>query len=58
MDHPQHNNNGTGKTLYSCPECGLHYKDKKWAEECEAWCKEHRSCNLEITSHAIENKSL
>ena len=42
--------------LYKCPECSLHYEDKKQAEKCEAWCKEHKSCNLEITSHAIENK--
>ena len=39
-----------------CPECGLHYEDKKQAEKCETWCKEHHSCSLEITSHAVENK--
>ena len=38
--------------LYQCPECGLKYRDKEWAEKCEAWCKAHRSCNLEITAHA------
>ena len=42
--------------LYECPECGLHYTDSEQAEKCEAWCKEHHSCNLEITSQAIENK--
>lgn len=41
---------------YKCPECGLHYEDRGQAEKCEAWCKEHYSCNLDITSHAIENK--
>ena len=41
---------------YQCDECGLHYISKQWAEKCEKWCKEHHSCNLEITSHAEENK--
>ena len=52
MDH----NQKIEEKLYKCPECGLHYKDKKQAEKCEAWCKEHHSCNLEITKQAIENK--
>ena len=38
---------------YKCPECGLEYLKKEWAEKCEAWCKEHKSCNLEIIEHAI-----
>jgi hypothetical protein len=44
------------KELYRCQECGLHYEDKKQAEKCQAWCKEHKSCNIEITASAIENK--
>ncbi len=39
---------------YKCKECGLIYKDKDWAEKCENWCKENKSCNLEITKHAIK----
>lgn len=39
-------------SLYECPECHLKYKEKEWAEKCEAWCREHKSCNLEITAHA------
>ncbi len=42
------------KKLYKCPECGLEYKEKEWAEKCEQWCKEHKSCNLEITKHAVK----
>ncbi len=42
---------------YQCPECGLHYNEKEWADKCEVWCKEHKSCNLVITSHAIENNT-
>lgn len=40
-------------TLYKCEECGFTYAEKEWAEKCEAWCREHKSCNLEITSHAV-----
>ena len=42
--------------LYQCQECGFHYADKELAEKCEAWCREHKSCNIEITAHAEENK--
>ena len=42
---------------YQCEECGFHYEDKAWAEKCEAWCKEHHTCHIEITAHAEENKS-
>lgn len=41
--------------LYQCEECGFHYTDKKMAEKCEAWCREHKSCNIEITAKAEEN---
>ncbi len=40
--------------LFACEDCGLAYTDKKWAEKCEAWCREHHSCNLAITSHALK----
>jgi hypothetical protein len=40
--------------LFVCPECGFSYKDAEWAKKCAAWCKEHHSCNLEITKHAVE----
>ncbi len=49
-------NNHNKEMLYKCPECGLHYESKDQTKKCEAWCKEHHSCNLEITSQAIENK--
>ncbi len=39
------------KEYYQCGECGFQYVEKEWAEKCEAWCREHQSCNLEITSH-------
>lgn len=49
-------NSENGKQLYQCPKCGFHYEDRNWAEKCEAWCQEHKSCNIEIAAHAEENK--
>lgn len=40
--------------VYKCPECGFLYKEKEWAKKCENWCREYKSCNLEITQHAIK----
>ncbi len=42
--------------VYRCKECGLHYKERTLAEKCEAWCKEHHSCNLEIIKDSVEEK--
>lgn len=41
--------------LFVCPECGFSYADAEWAKKCAVWCKEHKSCNLEITKHAVNN---
>lgn len=43
-------------TLHQCEECGYRYEDKSWSEKCEAWCKEHHSCNLEIIAHGVAPK--
>lgn len=40
--------------LYACEECGFAYKEKNWAEKCEAWCKEKHSCNIEITKYSVK----
>ena len=40
-----------GRTLYVCEECGFVYQEREWAEKCQDWCREHQSCNLEITQH-------
>jgi len=37
--------------IYVCKECGYEYKDKEWALKCEEWCREHKSCNLDIIKH-------
>jgi hypothetical protein len=33
--------------------CGFAYKDKNVAQDCEHWCKEYKSCNMEITKNAV-----
>ena len=43
------------KPLYQCDECGFHYLERPLAEKCEAWCKEHKSCNIGIVNDAVEN---
>lgn len=43
------------KKFCQCEECGLQYENRELAEKCETWCKEHKSCNIEITEHAIKD---
>ncbi len=43
---------------YVCAACGFRYKTKALAQACEAWCGKHKSCNLEITKHAVRNEDL
>ncbi len=45
----------THEPFWTCPECSLRYPERSWAEKCEAWCKEHKSCNLDITAHAVKD---
>jgi len=33
---------------YKCEECGFLYKEIKWAEKCEEWCRKNHRCNIEI----------
>ncbi len=44
--------------LYTCPECGLSYLTKDLAKKCEAWCKKHNSCNLEITKNSVNKEEI
>lgn len=46
---------GEKPTIYRCPECGLGYADQAIAKQCEAWCREHKSCNLDIIKHAVRD---
>ena len=44
------------KNYYLCEECAFVYEETEWAEKCEKWCRENKSCNMEITSHSVERK--
>jgi hypothetical protein len=39
--------------FYQCEECSLKYVEKEIAEKCQAWCAEHKSCNLDIIKHSV-----
>ncbi|MFH1663942.1 MAG: hypothetical protein ABH986_03990 [archaeon] len=39
---------------FKCSECGLSYKEKSIALECEKFCKKFKACNLGIIKHAIK----
>jgi len=43
----------TMERTYACRECGLKYKNRKWVEKCENFCKRHKQCSLEIIKHTI-----
>ena len=45
-----------GKVYYVCEECNLAYKDKVTAKKCEDFCRKYKSCNIEITKHAVKIK--
>ncbi|MBI5332244.1 MAG: hypothetical protein HZB65_01600 [Candidatus Aenigmarchaeota archaeon] len=44
------------KKSYLCRECGFIYKENKWADACEKWCKKNHTCNIDIIKHAIVKK--
>lgn len=39
------------KKVFVCAECGFEYEEKEWAVKCQKWCKEKKSCNLDIIKH-------
>lgn len=41
------------KKLYRCEECCLKYESKEIAEKCQVWCREHKSCNLDLIKYAV-----
>ena len=45
------------KEFYECEACGYRYDKKEWAEKCELWCTEHKTCNVEIISHGYPPES-
>ncbi|MBI2624356.1 hypothetical protein HYW67_02575 [Candidatus Parcubacteria bacterium] len=47
------NVSGGSGARYACGVCGMQYLERSWAEQCEAWCREHGTCNMEIIRHAV-----
>ena len=45
-----------GKTYFQCGACGFFYETRELAQKCEDWCKRTKSCNIEITKHAVQLK--
>jgi hypothetical protein len=39
--------------IYRCKSCGLIYEEKEWAEKCEAFCRKHNACDMDIIKHAL-----
>jgi len=42
------------KKVYECEACNFFYESNELAEKCEQWCTKHKSCNMDITKHAIK----
>lgn len=42
------------QNVFKCKICGLKYSQKQLALKCESWCKNHKSCNLNIVKFAIK----
>jgi len=40
--------------LYQCSICKLHFTSKEVAVQCDDWCKNNNSCNMEIAGQSIE----
>ena len=44
----------SNQEIFQCPECGLHYRDKSLAKQCEEFCSKNKACSLEIAKNAVE----
>jgi len=42
------------RLVFKCEKCGWLYNNPGFADKCEIWCTNNRSCNIEITKHAIK----
>lgn len=38
---------------YKCEVCGFLYKETKYAEECERYCREYSACNIKLMEFAV-----
>jgi hypothetical protein len=42
------------KGLFQCSECKMLFRERIWAEKCEAWCRKNHTCHIEIIKHAVQ----
>lgn len=42
-----------GDESFMCEVCERAYVSKKNSEDCEAWCTEHKACNVDIIKHSV-----
>jgi len=40
--------------VYQCEECNMKYANPKIAKECENWCSQNHSCNMQIIKNALK----
>ena len=43
---------------FKCKICKLKYQDQATAEQCQAWCDTHSSCNFHIAKQAINKQEV
>ena len=40
--------------LFRCDACGMLFREREWAEKCQAWCETHEgTCNMEYIQHTV-----
>lgn len=44
------------KKYFQCESCNFYYLNSEIAKKCEDFCNKHKSCNIEITKHAVKFK--
>lgn len=50
------NESANNSKCYQCQECGFFYREEAQAQKCEEWCREHKSCNIDITKDAVKTE--
>ncbi|MFB6209025.1 MAG: hypothetical protein ABEJ56_02695 [Candidatus Nanohaloarchaea archaeon] len=43
-----------GEKAFYCECCGLHYRERQVAEECESYCERENRCQHSVTRKSIE----
>ena len=50
MNPSSYNDKESNGNIHQCLGRGLYYESEERVKKYEVWCREHKSCNLEITS--------